>query len=284
MKRIQNAWRWALPVALTFTIAGPVRAQGDTSVLIRMTEIKIHKEDDPLSNDEPYLLNIGFKGQIAVGADSVPSLVADTLRVVALGKTAHHNLGRAKDNWANRGGTYPFDTQMYGAVIPSGQSGWIVGIVSVLMEEDAYSDGTAMDLRNKVRDAVSEALTKLEFDSVDAGGISQTVCSRVVRDLQRATSKMNIAGILKGLASAVDPDDFGGVNVVIAMTMPQNGLMMFAGAPPDNLGELPTLTLVPAGGQTPFSLEFPMKIPGGVLWNGRYRGKCKVSGAVIRGS
>ena len=284
MIRIRSASRWALCFAVALLASGDsALAQADTSILIRMNEIQIQKEDDPLSNDEPYLINIGFKALVAVGEDAVPRLIPDSLSVVAIGKNAHHNLGRGGDNWANKGGTYKFDTQMYGAAVPAGQPGWIVGVVSVLMEEDAYSDKAASELRDKVRAAVSDAISSLKFDSVDAGGLTKAVCSKMVRDLQRATSKLNIAGILRGLAAAMDPDDFGGVNMVIAMTMPMYGLMMFAGAPPENLGTLPTLTTVPAGGRVTFTVEFPKQIPGGILWNAKYRGKCKIAGEVLRG-
>lgn len=284
MRRIRKALMGAMAAAMAaHFLSGVAFAQADTSVLIRMTEIRITKEDDPLSNDEPYLINIGFKARVSVGDDAVPSLVPDTLSVVPIGKAAHHNLGRGRDNWANRGGTYPFDTQLFGVVIPNNEPGWIVGVVSLLMEEDAYSDSAAMDLRKKVQAAVVEAIGSLKFDSVDSGGITHAVASRIVRDVQKAGSRLNIAGLIRGIASAVDPDDFGGVNMVLAITMPMNGLMMFAGAPPENIGAVPTLTNVPAGGQAPFTLEFPGQVPGGILWNARYRGRCKVNGVVIRG-
>ena len=272
----------ATALALGLTLAPPLRA--DTSILIQMTEIQIVKEDDPLSNDEPYLINIGFKAQIAVGEDGKPSLVPGSLSVIPVGKAAHNNCGRKGDNWANRGGKYAVDTQLFGTVLPSDEPGWIAGVISVLFEEDAYSDSTANELRNRLRDEVSEAMTALSFESVDTSGLTRAVASKIVRDLQRAGSRLNIAGLFRNLASAMDPDDFGGVNMVLAITMPQNGLMMFAGSPPENVGAVPTLTMVPQGEKTSFSLDFPKEIPGSVLWNARYRGKCVVKGVVYRGN
>jgi hypothetical protein len=262
---------------------GKALIQADASILIRMDEIRILKVDDPMSSDEPYLVNVGFRAQVAIGEESVPGIVPGTLSIADVGRAVHNNLGRNGDNWARRGNTYEFDSQLFGVVVPGGEPGWIVGVVSVLFEEDAYPNSTADDLRKRLREAVSEAIIGLSFDSVDTRGITRAVASQIVRDIQKGASRVNVGGIIRSLASAVDPDDFGGVNMVLAMTLPQNGLMMFAGSPPENLGALPTLTAVPSGGQTKFSLDFPQQIPGGVSWNARYRGKCKVSGAVIRG-
>lgn len=284
MTRLQSALRLALlPAAVPVLVTAASTPQSDVSVLIQLKQIQIQKEDDPLSNDEPYLINLGFKAQIAIDENSKPGIVPGTLSVTPVGTAVRNNLGRGGDNWANRGGTYAFDTQLFGTVIPANEPGWIVGIITAFFEEDAYSESTARDLRNRLREEVSKSIESLAFDSADARSITKSVASKVVRDIQRGAAKLNIAGIFRNLASALDPDDFGGMNMVLAMSLPQGGLMMFAGAPPDNLGEVPNLTNVPTGKPTPFTFDFPKHVPSGVPWNARYRGRCRVEGFVVRG-
>ncbi|MHB8974253.1 MAG: hypothetical protein ACYC3X_28535 [Pirellulaceae bacterium] len=285
MKRTCFLGRIALAMAFaTVAFAGATQAQAQKTITIRMLGIRIIDEDDPVSNDEPYLINVRFRARVQIAADLTASIVPNTLLVIQDGD-AQNNLGRTDDNWADEVNTYRVTTQTDVLTVPSNEAGWIAGVVSVLMEEDGFSRTTANTLRNQIGSAVRGALSSLSFTSVDTRQITRVVAAKITRDINRAGANLNFGGIIRGLASGVDPDDFGGVNIVMVVTRPGDSVMMFAGAPPTSMATLPTLTAVPAGAgnQTTFSLEFPIGALGRVPSNARYNGKCRVGGSVTQG-
>jgi len=265
--------------------AGATPTQPLKTITIKMLGIRILDEDDPVSNDEPYLINLGFRARIQIAADLSTSIVPNTLSVQNVGSDVHNNLGRSGDNWADEVNTYGFNTQTFTTTVPSNQAGWVVGVVSVLFEEDGFSNSTANSLRNRIRTEVTSAITALDFTAVDTNRITRAIAAKIMRDINRAGSRLDFGGIFRGIASAVDPDDFGGVNLVMTMTLPGDSVVMFAGAPPADTTVLPPLTGVPAGAANPttFRLNFPIGALGAVPSNARYKGKCFVAGSVTQG-
>jgi len=268
------------PEALKNAVQAQPAGPPNKSIIIRFNQIRIQDEDDPISNDEPYLINIGFRAKVQLSGGK-ESIAPGTLTTHTIGTPVHNNLGRGGDNWADEVNNYNFDTQTFVASVPRTEAGWAVGVVSVLWEEDGFSDSTANLVRSKIKTAVHNAVQSLSMAGVDTNAITQAIIAKVTHDLGVAAKKFDLGGIITAIASAADPDDFGGVNVVLAFTLPNNAVMMFAGVPPDNVLSAP-LTNVPANSPVAFDLGYPVGNLSQIPWRGRFEGKYRVRGNVTQ--
>ena len=66
----------------------------------KITSITIGDEDDPLSNDEPYLILIRVRARLLGLATTSPRLDPASISV-SLSMNGQNNLGRSSDNWAD---------------------------------------------------------------------------------------------------------------------------------------------------------------------------------------
>ena len=236
-------------------------------------------EDDPLSKDEPYLVVVGFRFRIVADASGRAAVAPGSLSTSPVGGGPHHNLGRSGDNWAREGSTYGFDGIAYRAELPEGEAGWVVGTVVLFMEEDGWAGSTAAAFREAAHEAVRRAIETLSLP--DVGSVTRTVITKIVTDMTKAVRRWDIGGVVRALASAADPDDVGGVNVVITATLPGDAVQMHAGAPPQ---DLTALRMQPVSCSPEGAVRFSLPYPAGDLSrlpnSARYQGRCVVSGQV----
>lgn len=271
-------------VAMAIGIAGlPVQgvAQDPRTITIAFNSIRIVDEDDPISNDEPYLIVTKVRMRVQVGAAAgTVSIVPGTLQVANV-MSGHNNLGRGGDNWADEPNTYNFPNGILRSVqenVPWNEPGWVIGAIVSHVEEDGFSNSTANLLGTRIEALARSSVTSMSFSVADARGISDAIARKVVSDLGRAFRTFDLGGIIRGIASAADPDDFGGVQVVLTATGPGNTVFMYAGVPPASIG-------VPPGGvlavttTTPFSLKFPTGVSA-LPSNARFCGDHRVNGDV----
>lgn len=249
-------------------------------IAISVDSIRVEDEDDPNSNDEPYLIVTKVRARIQMSGRSA-RIVPGTLRVTNV-MSGHNNLGRRSDNWADEVRTYsvPEGTpRIAQELLPMNEPGWIVGAVVVHMEEDGFSASTGRLLSSKVRETVERAVSGMSLTGFDSSSITQSVAKKVTRDLKSALKNLNIGGIVRGLASAVDPDDFGGVNVVLAVTGPNNSVFSFGGVPSGDLGSLASdVTLV--SNQKAYGLAFPAGDLRSIPSKARFQGRHKVNATI----
>src|SRR5262249_45373116 len=100
------------------------------NITIKCNRLKYLKKDDPLSKNEPYLVTIGFRCRIQIGANGVATVVPGTLTTQKVGTGPHNNLGHSDDQWAKPGETFGFDGRMtFAASVPETEAGWLVGTV-----------------------------------------------------------------------------------------------------------------------------------------------------------
>ncbi|MGH2395648.1 MAG: hypothetical protein ACRDFW_01390 [bacterium] len=266
----------SLLLSLIAALVSPQIAQGQsTNVTISLDTIRIVDEDDPVSNDEPYLVVTGFVVQAA--CDPASGICRPILSTVAVANnTCGHNTLHPRDNWADEPNTYPIPASV-GVVsrdVPLNQPLWIVGASAVLMEEDGFSPETARTACESIRDAVQNAVSNFNFTGFNASSVSTAVALQLLRALGDAFRRLDLGGIVRGIASIADPDDFGGVNLILAVTLPGNQVAMLAGDParfPTTAAALPA-TPPPPG---PFTLRYPVgdlsRIPSRMRFQGDYR-------------
>ena len=240
------------------TIAGssPLALADQRSVRIVFDSIRISDEDDPgLSDDEPYLIVTLIRMRFDPRT-GVP--VPGTLRVVNA-MSGHNNLGRGGDNWADEVNTYPLPIGIQRArdSFPWNEAGWVLAAVVLHMEEDGLSNPAADIIGREVRNLVEEAARSLNFTDLEFGEIGDAVARHVARQTKIALSRLNIGGIVRGIASAVDPDDVGGVTVVGILTGYDNRVFMYAGALPEGGDPAGVDGVTEVRSSTPFTLAYP---------------------------
>jgi hypothetical protein len=248
------------------------------TIEVHLTTLDYQQKDDDLSNDEPYLILVGFRMRTAVTPQGRVAMVPGTLQVARFGSSTHENL-RTAQNWAGSGKSYGIHNRglRIREQLPTGQPGWLVGMVVVFMEEDGWTKSTATVLRDRI---VSEARTALQTTNldVDATAISDAVVEKISAGVTRALRRLDIGGLVTGLVEAVDPDDFGGVNVVFAATLPEGRVAVFAGQPPADEAELTTGSKIMTTANEPFALDCPVGNLSAVPGNARFKGRCTIRG------
>lgn len=242
-------------------------------IAISIDSIRIQDEDDPLSNDEPYLIVTKIAGRIA--SNGVEDLQVDSIM------SGHRSL-RKKENWANEGKTYRLSEKtprVAQGLVPANQSGWIIGAIVVHMEKDGFSRRAASTLGNQIRANIRKQLRSLDFRDLDSSDISSAVASEIGRRLERDLKHINVGGIIRGLTSAVDPDDYGGYYAVLAITGPGNTVFSFVGQTSDLSSSSSSINLV--NDKQDFTLRFPVRsLLGDVSDNARFKGKHRINGTI----
>lgn len=268
-------------MALTALLGGVVALGVLTPALARKASktitlgfhrLYIGDEDDPLSNDEPYVIITKVRMKVSLTGGK-PQVVPGTLQVSNM-RGSQNDLGRSGDNWGDEPESYNLNLESVVRETVPDEPGWMVGMVVTFMEEDAFSEGAARTLANKVRDTVEKAAKSFEFSSSDTKAIQEAVKRKIERDM-----KNSAGGFFQGIASAVDPDDYGGVKVVLAATVPGNKVMFYSGEPPASPTELLTEAR-PIQGSGDFSLGFPSPGLGSIPDRAEYKGKCRFFGKV----
>jgi hypothetical protein len=250
---------------------------------LRVDSLSYIDEDDDLSSDEPYLILVRFRFRADITPQGQATLVPGTLQVGHVGSSTHENL-RSAQNWTREGMVFPLQDRglRISEQVPTEQPGWVVGMVVVFMEQDGWPRSTAMHLRDQLVTQVRTSLSSLSF-TTDATVLTDAVVNRITGDIVTAVRNVRIGELIRGLISAVDPDDFGSVNVMMAATMPGGAVQMFAGQPPaDPAALLAGLRPVGAGGErvTFFCHQSgPSDVPG----NARFQGICRIRGTVTAG-
>lgn len=277
--------------AVTVVLAKPGKQPKFTDDMgFRMRQFKIQlkaldvlDEDDPSSDDEPYLMAISFRLQASIVGKKA-SLVPGTLKTKLVGASCQNNLGHSDDNWCDEDED-PYDLTNQGFLIqemvPTQQPGWVVGAIVILMEEDAFPYSTAQTLRDKALQAATEALRKMDFKNVNATTISDAVVEKVKNEVLHSLRSLNFGAVdfFKGLAQALDPDDFGGFNVVMATTMPDGSARFLAGAAPASATEAVASSQT-LGGSADFRLGYPQGNLDEVPANATYNGEAAVRGTL----
>lgn len=252
---------------------------------INLFSMKCRDEDDLTSHDEPYLVNVGFKAKLVRDATGKGKVDPATIQVFAIGTPGHNNLGQTGDDWAIENKRYRITGQNFSTTVLK-EPGWIAGIVCAMYEEDMYSDQMAKTFSGRLMGSVRSCLTSLELQNLADLELNFTGIARFVRELQAGILKF-FPSIFRAFASTINPDDFGGANVVIAATLPNNQVKMFAGPASAeekfmNMVDVPR----PGGGNNAvnFALDFPANSPFflGFTKPGKYGGSCTFSGYVTR--
>lgn len=248
-------------------------------ISIGFESIRILDEDDPVSDDEPYLIVTRFELRTRVDAVGRVAIVPGTLKVDNI-MSGHNNLGRRGDNWADEVHTYNFPPRYAQNLFRWNEDGWVIGAVVTLMEEDGFSDATADRLGEEVRKTVERTFRTMTFDRADARNLANILIKKISHDLSRAARRLDIPGIVRGLISAVDPDDYGGSQIVLAVTAPGNKVFSYIGLPTNSPTEALTRVREVRGGSMPFSLDFPAGDLRDLPGNARFQGRHRVNGAL----
>ncbi|MCS6976538.1 MAG: hypothetical protein NZM31_05950 [Gemmatales bacterium] len=278
-KCTRSFWSLFLAGCVVLTLSAKADAQNThRGIAIGVESIRIVDEDDDLNNDEPYLIVTKFQFRVRLEAGRL-ALVPGTLRVENI-MSGHNNLGRRDDNWADEGRegrTYSFSPRYAQAMFPWNEDGWVIGAVVTHMEEDGFAASTAARLGDEVRNTVERALLSGSFDAADAHRLSQVVIRKVSRDLSRSVGRFDVGGIIRSLASAADPDDCGGSQIVVAVTAPGNRVFAYSGSPTTDEATLLGRSREIRNGTHPLTLTFPTSDVAGVPHKARFSGNHQVN-------
>lgn len=249
---------------------------------IAFPRLKYNGEDDWFMGDEPYLIVTRFVAQLQVNSDGSMTLVPGTLSVSNTPHGGHKDLGHSDANWADEDNTYHLPSNLsinFSEMVPKGQPYWVVGAFVTMLEEDGFSDSTVRYMANLIQSKVHEALSTMNFQ-VGVGSIGDAVRKRILQEL--GTSFWNLAtnqsvssltSLLRSILQAVDPDDFGGSNLVMAVTDTDNSLYTYIGGIPQNQGQL-------LGGLTKVAshlygyIHYPSGDISSLPYRARYTGNC----------
>lgn len=285
-------WMKILPqaaylLAFTAMIFGTyVEAMGQSrGIRSKVTSIRIDDEDDPLSNDEPYLILIRVRARLL--GFGTPTARLDPASInVSLRMNGQNNLGRSSDNWADEPETYPIPSTIPSSaesLVPLNQAGWIVCGLMVHMEEDGFPKATALQVGADIRNAIQNKLT--EFAAQNKPLTVDSVIKEVVGQLSANTLRK----AMQNLIAMVDPDDFGGMHLVGGVTLPNGSVWTYAGSPNPILplfnGSTPFvipggMVLTNASPSRNFSLTFPGGLQTSLPSNMRFQGKHIVRGRI----
>lgn len=231
-------------------------AVGDRNIIIALERIKIRDEDDPFSNDEPYLIVTKFRMRVQFDPSGVLNVVSPAI----LGRvmTGRYSIRHGAD-WAAEPNSYSLPRgTVINEWVPGAEDGWVVGAIIVHMENDGFDTRLAAELSRRVFEAVQGALTSPTLEVPDTSGIAESLHFSVLRKIRTGILSLNFGGMVRGLAGAVDPDDFGGVGAVLVVTVPGGGAMVFDGPLAGNPASAVTGAR-PLTGSAEFSIHFPTK-------------------------
>jgi hypothetical protein len=259
---------------VVFASSSNAFAQQRKAVSLSIDSIRVQDEDDNFSNDEPYLIVTKFRARL-VPSGTTFVLSPGTLQVTGI-MSGHNNLGRSSDNWADEVNTYTLPNGIPRVVqefFPINQSGWVVGAVVVHMEEDAFAASTAQFLSNRIHAEVQTLLSATSFTGFNSQTITNEVARRISSDIRKSIYNLNVGGVIRGLASAVDPDDCGGFCVSLAMTGPNNTLFSYHGSIPTTLNALSLADVVPVTSRRTLTQSFPTADVRNAPYSARFNGR-----------
>lgn len=251
----------------------------------KVTSIRIDDEDDPLSNDEPYLILIRVRARLMSFGTANPKIDPASVSV-SLRMNGHNNLGRASDNWADEPDTYSIPSTIPNSaegLVPLNQSGWIVCGLLIHMEEDGFTKSTAAQVGVDIRTAILNKLN--EFASTNKTVTVDSIIKEVVGQLSANTMKK----AMQNLISIVDPDDFGGMHLVGGVTLPGGSVWTYAGNPKpifalfngaNPLSVPGSVVLTNANPSRNISLTFPGGLQTALPSNMKFQGKHIVRGRI----
>lgn len=285
MMAFPNASRWTVVAALAglawFTpVFAQAQAPGSRGITIDFKSVKCGDEDDPLSHDEPYLIVTKFRFKMELAGTS-PRMVPGTLRVENV-MTGHGSLGNKRDSFTRERRTWNIPRtvpHLAQEVVPPNEKGWVVGAAVTYMEKDGFSAANARFLSSKVRDLVQGSITTMSFTEADTRRLTDQMMKKVTSDLSRSFKKLHIGGMISGIASAVDPDDYGGTALIVTVTGDSGKVFYSVGMPSDNVASV-LAGVREISGPTAFSLRFPMGDLSKVPSNARFQGRSTVNGEI----
>ncbi len=242
-------YHWGFSLLVVWLLIGTYQdAYGQSrGIRARLTSITIVDEDDPISNDEPYLILIRVRARLLSFETSNAKLDPASISV-SLRMNGHNNLGKSQDDWADEPGIFLIPSNIPNSaegLVPLNQSGWIVCGLLVHMEEDGFTKATATQVGVDIKNAIQNKL--LEFANQNTKMTVDSVIKEVVGQLSANTMKK----AMQNLISIADPDDFGGMHLIGGVTLPNGSVWTYAGNPK------PILPL--------FNGATPLSVPGGVL-------------------
>lgn len=268
--------RCLIAVCITALLPLTVHAQ-QRGFAISIDSIRIEDEDDPGSNDEPYLIVTKVRGRVQLSGGT-PSIVPDTLQVTNV-MSGHNDLGRRSDNWADEVRTYAISerTPRIAQELLPDEPGWFVAAVIVHLEEDGFAPSTARVLSDEVRRVVETATSGMSLARVDTSSVYQVISQKILRDLRSSLSGRG-GSLFRVLTSVVDPDDVGGAQIVFAGSNPLTGNIV-SDTQVLSSSTTPVVGLIgtPLADANPYSLRFPTatddirRLPGNARFQGRHK-------------
>jgi hypothetical protein len=245
------------------------------TVDVRLNTLRVLDEDDPFSNDEPYLIVTGFKLRVQLAGTGI-QVVPGTLAVQ--NQTCGHNTLRSDDNWADEVNNYslPSKVGLVRRAFPRAETGWVVGAIVTLMDEDGFARDTARTVCRWQSEQAQKVLQSLDVNGIAGGDAFDILLGRLARGIAKKLGG-NFSDFIRGLISAVDPDDFGGANLVMTVNMPDGTVRVLSGDLMDfNQNTLPTKLLNAPRAPTNFTLRYPLKsqrfgMPDRAFFLGSYR-------------
>jgi hypothetical protein len=251
-----------------------------------LNSMRYRDQDDFVGDDEPYMMNISFRAKLIV--DGLGNAKADpaSITVAPIGTAIQNNLGRSGDGWADSGKSYDIraGNQKFSTMLPD-QAGWFAGMFCTFWEEDNFSATQCRLTRDELVRQVRRAITSMNMTGLNDKTFSQGVGIRLVNDVRASIRLGDFSTFLKGIASTVNPDDFGGVNIIIASAFGNNSIKAFAG-PASATGSFVNMVELPkpgTGGNQVYNvaINFPAgTVPGNFF--AKFEGDVSVSGTVRR--
>jgi len=249
--------RATLAAGVLFVAPEPAQATdirvGDKNIIIQLDRLRIRDEDDAFSNDEPYLIAAKFRLRVRLNPDLTLSVVvpATVTRVMSGRATI-----RACCNWADEPNSYALPRAAINEFVPA-EDGWVVGAVIVHMENDGFDTRLAATVSARTHEAIQAALTSPTLAVPDTRGIPSLLHARILHKIVFGIEHQSLAHLASGVAAAADPDDFGGVGLVLGVTS-GGRVMMFEG-PLDGDPVAAVARARAVEGTTAFSIGFPTR-------------------------
>ncbi len=257
-----------------------------TPVEFSLNSMRYRDQDDFVGDDEPYMMNISFRAKVIVDGLGNAKTDPATVVVAPVGSRIQNNLGRTDDGWADSGKTYDIRSggQLFATTLPQ-EPGWIAGMFCTFWEEDNFSSTQCRLTQNELVRKITAALKTMNLTALNDKTFSQMVGIRLVNDVRAAIRLGDFSTFLKGIASTVNPDDFGGVNLVIASTYANNSIKAFAGpvTATDSFVNMTELPRPGTGGNQ--VLNIGLNYPAGTLpgnFFSKFEGSAVISGTIRR--
>lgn len=248
-----------------------------------------YRKTDEGGKDEPYLVNVGFRFGIAHDLRGfyifVPSIKAELV-----GTPGQNNLGHPEDQWATAGKRYPFTGHDFTASVPMEGSIDVVGMATMLMEEDGFNAAQVRRLREDFRWRIQSSIE--EYARKTSTG--RIYFDDFVRPLLGAVSSVTSGPLYPSLApmGGGDPDEMGGTNAVFVFNfgltpterIPRQGVRLLSGrgAVASSL-DYKELTLGPGNQAVNFAFVYPTyEVSTMVPRHARYTGEARIAGYATR--